>query len=187
MYSIIPIPIPPSTLQIAKFASIRLLALKTDPSSFGSTYAREIAFTPDQWRARLSTADRATFVASLADPAQAWVATASVLVPSAMIADAVAPLGAAGVAGAVYMVVGMWVHPGHRRKGLGRGLVEQVAVWIRGHVRAGAGDWGGEGEQKAVMVLQVSDEDARKLYVSMGFTLVPGVLSDHDWMVAPVS
>lgn len=40
---------------------VRLLALQSDPSVFGSNYARESAYTPDTWREWLDTPDTAIF------------------------------------------------------------------------------------------------------------------------------
>ncbi|PMD48491.1 acyl-CoA N-acyltransferase [Hyaloscypha variabilis F] len=50
-------------LYVEQYKAFRLLALKTDPDSFGSTYAREIAFTEDTWYKRLANPQVTTFLA----------------------------------------------------------------------------------------------------------------------------
>lgn len=53
-----------SQLQVADWEilrRVRLLALLRDPSVFGSNHARELAYTPDIWRAWLDTPDTAIF------------------------------------------------------------------------------------------------------------------------------
>jgi hypothetical protein len=48
---------------VERYKSFRLLALKTSPEAFGSTYAREAAFTDDVWHNRLMNPAAATFFA----------------------------------------------------------------------------------------------------------------------------
>lgn len=93
---------------------VRLAALREAPYAFGSTYAREAAFTEQQWRGRFS--DRAaTFFARIGeDPA---------------------PAGLAGIyvgEGAADLV-SMWVRPRARGRGVGKALVCAAAGWARAH------------------------------------------------------
>lgn len=181
-YKVFALPIAPNKPDIDKFSTLRLLALKMDPASFGSTYEREIAFTEDQWRARLSTHDRATFIASVVDTTvEEWVGTASILVPSDMTFESLAPLRDAGVGEGsdIYVLVGMWVHPHHRKRGLGKRLVEETFEWIRRRE---------VGIKKRTIALQITDENeaGRVLYSRTGFHPVPEVPSDHEWMLARV-
>lgn len=48
---------------IQQSKTLRLKALRTDPSAFGSTYEREVAFDDDVWEARLKNPVAITFVA----------------------------------------------------------------------------------------------------------------------------
>ena len=54
-------------LYVERYKDFRLLALKTDPDAFGSTYAREIAFTDDVWCSRLANPKVVTFLALQSD------------------------------------------------------------------------------------------------------------------------
>jgi hypothetical protein len=54
-------------LYVERFKSFRLLALKTNPDAFGSSYAREMAFTDDVWYNRLANPKAATFIAVQSD------------------------------------------------------------------------------------------------------------------------
>ena len=185
-YDIRALPVPPTQSQIKKFSSLRLLCLKTDPEFFGSTYERELAFTEDQWRERLSTHNRATFVASVADSGQEWVGTLAILVPSEMIFDSLAPLRDIGVGkdGDVYMLVGMWVRPEHRRRGLGKRLVEEACDWIRKHNLKDGEVW-----KDKTVALQVgnNNDGGWALYDKTGFRLLSNVESEDKWMVCRVA
>jgi GNAT superfamily N-acetyltransferase len=93
----------------AAYRQIRLAALADAPSAFGSTVADEEAMTPADWRTRLT--QRSTFAASAS---HGLVGTA------------------AGIPGDVEghaELVGMWVHPGWRRRGIGGLLVGAVIDW----------------------------------------------------------
>jgi len=176
-YTITAIPTSPTRSQTSKFASLRLLALKSDPSSFSSTYERESAFTQEQWAARLSTPDRITLVVSNSTDAE-WVGTASVLVPSAMTFEPLQSLREVGVGDNIYVLVGMWVSTNHRRKGLGRSLVRATLEHVRDHAEA-------KGIGGASLALQVSSENTsgRSLYIEMGFQPIADVKDQDEWLV----
>jgi GNAT superfamily N-acetyltransferase len=123
---------------------VRLRALQHDPRSFASSYAREAAFTAedwDDWASRHARgAKEATFLAFADDGT------------------------IAGLAGgfrrdedrAVYTLFSMWVAPEHRRGGHGRRLVDTVAGW--------AAEVGG-----TELNLLVTDPRAVVLYERAGF------------------
>lgn len=98
--------------EVAILAAVRLAALATDPSAFGSTLEREHAFGPDDWRDRLGPPG-VTLVAGDPVVGMAWG-----------MPDADDPTLA--------HLYGMWVAPEARRQGIGRALVEAVAVWATG-------------------------------------------------------
>ena len=92
---------------------VRLAALAEAPYAFGSTYAREAAFTEERWRGRISERS-VTFLAHEET------------------GDA-APAGLAGVyvedGGAE--LVSMWVRPSARGLGVGEALVGAAASWAK--------------------------------------------------------
>ena len=95
------------------FRTIRLRALQDSPDAFSSNFAREGAFSDQEWIDRLSNPDVAQFVAFDGNER---------------------PLGM--VVGAPYTVdeksaglFGMWVAPEGRRQKLGRALVASVVKW----------------------------------------------------------
>ena len=157
VYKVSALPVTPDPFTIQKFAALRLLALRTDPSSFGSTYEREIAFTEEQWRARLSAKSHITFITSIDQPYDngAWVATATILAPSDLTFGALAPLRDVGVGGDIYVLVGMWTMPEHRRRGVGKALIELAVKWIKMRGKKSEDVW---------LALQVAVE----MYTSVG-------------------
>jgi GNAT superfamily N-acetyltransferase len=90
---------------------IRLRALADSPSAFGSTYARELAFTEQDWRRRLS----GDGVCVLAE-------------------DDGRPVGMGGgfpdLPGFLH-VVAMWVDPAHRGHGVGHAVLRGVDAWAQ--------------------------------------------------------
>ena len=95
---------------------VRLLALATDPASFGSTYEREAAFSDDVWAERAQHNSRGD--------------DASTLI--AICGDA--PVGK--ITGArdearpdVFHVFGTWVAPAARRDNVGRTLLHEIEAW----------------------------------------------------------
>lgn len=122
---------------------VRLAALAESPSAFGSSYAREAAFTEAQWRGRINERS-VTFFAYDADDAD----------------DAV-PAGLAGVyvEDAVADVVSMWVRPGSRGCRIGEALIEAASSWAKAHSFAALFLWVTE-----------SNTSATRLYERCGFT-----------------
>jgi ribosomal protein S18 acetylase RimI-like enzyme len=94
----------------AAVRDVRLRALADTPTAFGSSLARERAFTDDEWRQRLS-GPNATF---LADDGAAGTAT-----------------GIRGEGGRRELV-GMWVDPAARGTGAADALIASVRAWAVG-------------------------------------------------------
>lgn len=104
-----------------KLRALRLLALADAPTAFGSTLAREEAFTEKMWRERTERgaagADAVTFVAERSDE---WVGLATGLARDPEDPDDPRPV-----------LVGMFVAPTARQRGVGAALVEAVVAWAR--------------------------------------------------------
>jgi ribosomal protein S18 acetylase RimI-like enzyme len=120
---------------------VRLSALAEAPSAFGSTYAREAAFTEEQWRDRVG--ERSVTFFAHDDPA----------VP------APAGLAAVYVEDGTAQLVSMWVRPSSRGRHVGEALIEAAARW------AGERDFGA-----LFLWVTESNTAARRLYERCGFT-----------------
>jgi ribosomal protein S18 acetylase RimI-like enzyme len=129
---------------VAIFKEVRLRALQESPWAFGSTYAREREFTDLEWKERLERWNGATGIGFVA------------------MNDGIA----CGIAGALLdekdatraQLVSMWTAPTHRRKGVGRLLVQEVVGWAM---------------QRCVVLLQLmvtsKNEPAMRFYEELGF------------------
>ena len=138
-YSIFPVTEPVTNEDIEKYKALRLTSLKIDPSSFGSTYEREIALTPEIWAKRLTSLFKRTFIASVKDEgsiSESWIGMVSILGPSELILATLEPFERVRVGADwdKYMVAGMWVHPKHRGKGLGTRLMKEGLEWVRTNI-----------------------------------------------------
>jgi ribosomal protein S18 acetylase RimI-like enzyme len=124
---------------------LRLLALQTDPLSFGSSYDREAAFSDERWK-EWATEDSvgdemATFIAKRDEQPVGIVAAYR---------DETDEL--------LFHVIAMWVAPQLRREGIGRNLLSHVEEWIR--------SCGGRVVQLNVTTAASA---ARRLYEKAGF------------------
>lgn len=63
-YWYLPVALPLTDEDLTKYKTMRLLALQTDPRSFGSTYEREVQFSSEQWRGRIDTDQIITIAAT---------------------------------------------------------------------------------------------------------------------------
>jgi len=119
---------------------VRLAALSEAPYAFGSTYAREVAFTEEQWRGRILNRG-VTFFGFLADVPE----------PAGLI-------GVFTVEGTADLV-SMWVRPSARGRGVGEMLIETAADWAKARDCNPLYLWVTE-----------SNAPARRLYERCGFT-----------------
>jgi GNAT superfamily N-acetyltransferase len=115
--------------------------LREAPYAFGSTYAREVAFTEEQWRGRISNRS-VTYLAYLPENPE--------------------PVGLAGVyvENGVADVVSMWVRPSARGHGVGEALIGATADWAKAR-----------GYASLLLWVTESNTPARKLYDRCGFAL----------------
>ncbi|KIJ17598.1 hypothetical protein PAXINDRAFT_72718 [Paxillus involutus ATCC 200175] len=195
MYKIFPIQPPAAPCTIAAYKALRLISLQTDPASFISTYAREVAFTDDVWQQRLSSPFKQTFIASYHpapysdgepqavneehedDGKDTWIGTVTILGPSELLPSTLAPFDEVGMGAnwEMYFVAAMWVQPAHRGKGVGRELVMASLEWARTNVDPKFLDEKEGKEKVALLLVYDSNASGRALYSKMGFRDLVGV------------
>jgi RimJ/RimL family protein N-acetyltransferase len=123
---------------------IRLTALRSAPDAYSSTFARESAFDESVWRERASARrGRQTFLA-VAENGQ-LVATATGL------GDPEEPPD-------VRLLVGMWIDPAYRGRGLVDRLISEVVEWARR-----------DGGHTLRLDVSVVNQVARAAYLRNGF------------------
>ena len=185
-------PNPPTASVIESYRDMRLAALRTDPECSSSTYKREAAFPEETWRERLTGSGKATIVALAStgvgeegdeEGSGGYVGTMTVIAGRNVRGGAV-PCGAD--AAKTYFVYSMWVWPEHRRRGVGRRLMERMLAWARDDAKestTGERDRDAGGFE-AWLSARPSKEAARKLYIELGFREIEGGLEGHGelWM-----
>lgn len=185
VYRILSIDPPVSQADLTAYKTLRLTALQTDPAAFSSTYAREAAFPEDVWRQRLDSPLKQVLIAS--DSEGGWIGTAWIIGPSGMPPAALAPFEEAGLGAkwTTYGLFGMWVHPAHRGKGVGKRLVDACLDWARTNIdtKLSTGL-----ERVAVLLVRNDNVAARVLYSRAGFTELGEVSSSEGetWMMAKI-
>jgi ribosomal protein S18 acetylase RimI-like enzyme len=121
---------------------LRLRALGDARGAFASTLEKEAAFPEDMWRQRARGGPASTNFIVRADGIGVGMA--------AVIAEPDAP--------GRMQLVGMWVDPRHRRRGIAQTLIRQAVRWSREH-------------QAHELILWVAEDNtaARMLYARAGF------------------
>lgn len=121
----------------------RLAALRDAPGAFASTYAREAAFTEEQWRARFHGRS-VTYLAFLGTRAGGE------------------PAGLAGVyeQDGAAQLVSMWVRPSARGRKAGEALITACADWARAR-----------GHDTLSLWVTEANTPARRLYERCGFAV----------------
>ena len=196
------IPKPVSEDHITRYIRLRLAALKTNPEAFGSTFAADSTLSREQWCGRINK-PRTTFFATSVSSAIAdislerdagshlgskWIGTLSLLEPE-LVHDLPFPskIAEAKDGGAeIYMLVGMWVDPEFRKKGVGGQLVEHALQAVRDFSVISSHQNRGENDgRKRLVVLEVHNTNfvAQRLYESQGFVVEPEVTKEGmKWM-----
>ncbi|KAG7088057.1 hypothetical protein E1B28_012090 [Marasmius oreades] len=174
---------PPTAADVQQYKEFRLLSLKTDPKAYSSTYEGEGAFTDQQWFERLRSDSKGTIVATLERPGEIteeWAGMITVLSPQLTDFTDYIPSKLKEKRGveSVYIVVGMWVHPEHRRRGVAGQLIEQAVHWVRNRRRDREEGGGG------TLLLEVvkSNDGAASMYTRSRFEEVnrEGTSSDKE-------
>lgn len=172
----------------AVYRLIRLRALSESPSNFGSTFAREVAFTRETWVQRLKNPSAIVFVAS----------NRAALMPLMLEeADSAAPISLSSASptpaniweaprleeleasdewlyGMVICIqsydnpseaylVSFWVAPSARRQGIGEALVNLAVDWARKHEPQGSKF------TRVLLGVRKNNTVARRLYERCGF------------------
>ncbi|KAI0352514.1 hypothetical protein OH77DRAFT_1428551 [Trametes cingulata] len=194
VYDVFRLPTPVSTSNLQKYRAVRLAALQTDPTFFLSTYQQEVAFTDDVWRERLNGEGKFTIVAradirdhgrkepgaehgegaSQEEESESaedapFVGTVTLVAARSLPASMVPDFADSKTA---YFIVAMWVAPEHRRRGLGRRLMEAALACAAEDTKAPTGALEGDNVgTKAEVILEVTleNERAKRMYEGLGF------------------
>jgi ribosomal protein S18 acetylase RimI-like enzyme len=136
---------PITPLNVSVFRAVRLRALEDAPQAFTSTYAKESQLAESEWLARAERMHGERGAGFLAmDGEQACGMVGAFLVESD-------PSSA--------LLVSMWTAPTHRRRGVGRLLVEEVLKWA--HLRKA---------RTLLLMVTAGNESALRFYERLGFT-----------------
>jgi GNAT superfamily N-acetyltransferase len=123
-----------------RFREVRLRALADAPQVFASTFERENGFSRDVWTSRL-TSDRTVNILAVDDGRALGTASGRIEEQP-------------GTA----QLLGMWVAPEARGRGVGRALIETIVDWARDRGIHRLGLWVTE-----------ANDPARALYEKSGF------------------
>ena len=131
---------------VTVFKDVRLRALEDAPTAFGSTYARECAFTDEEWMRRTLRWDGEKGIGYLAMDGDLFLWDRRRLCAEDTPSRA--------------LLVSMWTAPTHRKSGVGRLLVAAIEQWSREH-----------GARRLELLVTSTNEAAIRFYKSMGFVL----------------
>jgi ribosomal protein S18 acetylase RimI-like enzyme len=137
-------PITPHNVQA--FKSVRLQALQDSPGAFGSTYARESAFSEDEWLSRAVNMNGEKRIGYLAMDNE---------LPCGIIGSFLDEQNTTQA-----QVIAMWVAPAYRRTGLGSALIAAIQGWARS-----------KGISTLLLMVTSNNHAAIAFYQRLGFTL----------------
>ena len=235
---------PPTDSDITQHISIRLAALRTDPDSFSSTFARESTLGREKWKERLEqegvstfyarrdevgefnerlgpgdqrlchhcfapvsmsgtiwapkihTLDLSSYVAAegrgsdahMSQTSLPWLATLTLLSPSflnlflssscvsitpktASLSNPTWPLTLLGPEIDIWLIVGLWVRPEWRRKGIGQKIVQQAVRFVINSLAHSHSDTACAKTTLILLEVYTRNTAAVELYRSLGFEI----------------
>ncbi|KAF7307524.1 N-acetyltransferase domain-containing protein [Mycena indigotica] len=129
-----------------RYAALRLEALTTSPTAFGSSYAIESAFTPEHWAAKVWREDAVVLVcvahAIGEDPRKSgtWVASAILRGPMPLEEYTLPPESNAPQPGSDteethWQMTAVFASAAHRGRGLGKLLIQAAKDYALNHTR----------------------------------------------------
>ncbi len=126
------------------YRDLRLRALKDSPDAFGSTYENSLKYSDKEWKTRMTRVapDWDLPLVARADDEPAGLAWGRIDPDDKDTA----------------FLFQMWADPAHRRKGIGRKLLQEVITWARE-----------QGALRVQLGVTVGNSHARQLYESVGF------------------
>jgi len=127
--------------------ALRLRALADAPMAFGSTLAREQEFTDDVWRERAQRGASGDNITFIAEHEGRWLGIVTGLARDPDVPNDPRP-----------ELVGMFVAPDARGRGIGAALVDAVVGWARARRASGLTLW-----------VTVTNRPAVELYERCGF------------------
>jgi ribosomal protein S18 acetylase RimI-like enzyme len=128
------------------FKAVRLRALQDAPTAFSATYAEESNLVDADWVKRAAQWSSEKSVGYLAMDARISCGIASGLLD---LVDATRA-----------HLLSMWVAPAHRRRGVGRTLVEAIVTWART-----------QNVRTLLLLVTSNNQGAIKFYQQLGFKL----------------
>jgi ribosomal protein S18 acetylase RimI-like enzyme len=178
----------PSSEVVLKYRALRLLALQTNPEAFSSEYETQAALPLEEWRSRVDSNGGTKMTIVLVDKEDhAWVGMITIQTPDFLRAMPFPlPSAAKSAKAAPYILVAMWVHPRHRRRGLGAQLLKAAKGWIGGH---GGGEQAQSAKKVVLLGVRPSNMGAITLYRSAGYVEIKdNEVQDEEeiWMALEV-
>ena len=127
------------------YRETRLRALQDTPSAFGSTYAREVAFTDSEWQQRTANLASGRAIGYLALDGN---------IACGIVAAFPAPDDPDNIG-----IVSMWVAPTHRRLGVGTLLINGIKEWAASR-----------NARELRLMVTSNNQSAMDFYLRIGFT-----------------
>jgi ribosomal protein S18 acetylase RimI-like enzyme len=124
---------PITATNVQLFKSIRLAALKDSPTAFGSTFARESQLSDADWLQRATdwNSDRSVAYLAIDDPTARDEPRRTACGEPRRTACGIAAAYLDEHDPRTAHLVSMWVAPTHRRRGVGRLLIDAINAWAQ--------------------------------------------------------
>ncbi|KIM72840.1 hypothetical protein PILCRDRAFT_829552 [Piloderma croceum F 1598] len=186
-------PPPNFSLLVHKYASVRLEALLTSPSAFGSTHEIENAFTTAEWERRVWREGFVVLVCvakpvcdsgvvelntitsnNLGHLEGDWVGIATLLGPISKASYGLPPESGGPEIGSDeeetrWHMTGLYTSPEHRRKGLAKMIINSAMAYARNRTLHSSSPSGKQQNVRLRIMIRPDNIDVVSLYAALGF------------------